>query len=76
MQTIESERIVNIEGHDSLIEKARVQFQWMKAALERKDLETALNLTKQIDLTLHELELYEFQIERRTITVNSHAEHQ
>lgn len=75
MQTIESERIVNIEGHDSLVLKARTQFHWLESALERKDLETALNLTKQIDLTLHELELYEFQIERRTITVNSPVEH-
>lgn len=73
---IESERITNIGDYERLISKARADMVWLKGSLERKDYEVASHLAGQIDLTLHQMEAHEFQIERRIITVHDHDESQ
>lgn len=73
---LETERIVNLSEYESLIRKARVNTIWLKKALQEKDTETAICLLDQIDLILHKMEVFQFEIERRTITVNSSYEHQ
>lgn len=74
MQKIESERIVNISEYEALINKARMNMGVLKRHLENKEYEASIHIAEQIDLVLHQMEAYEFQIERRTITVNSHRE--
>lgn len=73
---IESERIVNLDEYEALIVKARTDMVQLKKHIADKNYEEITHLAGQIDLTLHKLEEHEFRIERRTITVNNHCEHQ
>lgn len=65
---IESERIVNLKDYESLINEARSSIDWLKRHLAKKNFEESIHLAGQIDLALHRMEEYEFQIERRVIT--------
>lgn len=71
---IESERIINLVEYELLICKARTDMMWLKKNLEEKNYEAVSHLVGQIDLALHQMEEHEFQIERRTITVNDACE--
>lgn len=71
-QQIESERIINLDEYEALISEARTEMMWLKKHLADKNYEEADHLAGQIDLTLHKMEEHEFQIERRTVTVNNH----
>lgn len=73
---IESERIVNLSDYEELIKDARDDIMWLKKHMEEKNYEVASHLIGQIDLALHKMEAYEFQIERRTLIANSRSEHQ
>lgn len=67
MQKIESERIINMGEYEALISKVRLYMGALKRHLENKDYEDSIYTAAQIDLVLHQMEAYEFQIERRTI---------
>ncbi len=73
---IESERIINLGEYEALVQKARADMMWLKKNLADKNYETVNHLAGQIDLTLHQMEEHEFQIERRIITVLGLCEHQ
>lgn len=73
---LETERIVNLSEYERLIRKARVDVGWLKKALCEKDEKTAICMLDQIDLTLHKMEVFQFEIERRTIIENNPYEYQ
>lgn len=71
---IESERITNLDDYEKVIQEARTDMLYLKAALKRKDNEALSHLAEQLELKLHQLEAFEFQIERRTIIEHDHNE--
>lgn len=75
-QQFESERIVNLSEFEQIVRDARVDAIYLKKALKDGDKEISNYLVEQLDLKLHRMEAFEFQIERRTITVNNPSEHQ
>lgn len=73
---IESERIVNLNEFEGLIQKARTDILCLKSTLAYGDMKVSNKVVEQLDLKLHQLEAFEFHIERRTITEHGHNEHQ
>ena len=73
---IESERITNLGEYEALIVRARAYMVGLKESLNKKDYETSIYWAGKVDLTLHQMEAHDFQIERRTITVNNPDEDQ
>ena len=66
---VESERITNISELEKIIQSARVDVVWLKTAIEDGNVDTMAHLVGQIDLKLHQMEAFNFNMERRTITV-------
>jgi len=73
---IESERITNISELENNIHDARMHVVYLKKALESGNTKASINIVKQLDLKLHQMEAFEFNIERRIIVTNSHYVHQ
>lgn len=73
-QIIESERITNLDDYEKVIQEARTDMVYLKAAIKRKEDEVVKHLAEQLDLKLHQLEAFEFQIERRTVIGHDHSE--
>lgn len=71
---IESERITNLNDYEKVIQEARTDMVYLKAAIKRKEDEAVKHLAEQMDLKLHQLEAFEFQIERRTVIEHGHNE--
>lgn len=71
---IESERIVNLNEFEELIQKARTDILCLKSTLAYGDMKVSNKVVEQLDLKLHQLEVFEFQIERRTIIGHDHSE--
>lgn len=71
---IESERITNLNDYEKVIQEARTDMVYLKTALKRKDDEALSHLAEQLELKLHQLDAFEFQIERRTIIGHDHSE--
>lgn len=69
-KTIESERITNISELEQIIQSARTDAIYLKKAIKDDNKETSIHLIEQLDLKLHQMEAFDFNIERRTITVN------
>ena len=67
---IESERITNLSELEQIIQSARVNALYLKKAIKADDKESSAHLVEQLDLKLHQMEAFDFNIERRTITVN------
>lgn len=64
---IESERITNIAELEKIVQEARVDAACLKNAINREDKEVASHLIEQLDLKLHQMEAFNFNVERRTI---------
>lgn len=64
---IESERITNISELENNIRDARMYTTYLEKALDNGNIEAAINIVKQLDLKLHQMEAFEFNIERRII---------
>lgn len=71
---IESERITNLDDYEKVIQEARTDMVYLRAAIKRKEDEAVKHLAEQLDLKLHQLEAFEFQIERRTVIGHDHSE--
>lgn len=67
MKQIESERVVNIAELEQMIGYARADVAFLKKALEKDNKEGAMLLVERLDLKLHEMEVFNFVIERRVI---------
>ena len=66
---IESERITNIAELEKIIQDARVDVACLKNAINREDNQVASHLAEQLDLKLHQMKVFNFSVERRTVTV-------
>lgn len=74
---IESERITNIAELEKIVQNARVDVACLKNAIKSGNTDVASHLAEKIDLKLHQMEAFDFVIERRTVTVeegNSYKE--
>lgn len=69
MKQIESERVVNIAELEQMIGYARADVTFLKKALEKDNKEGAMLLVERLDLKLHEMEVFDFVIERRVIEI-------
>lgn len=66
---IESERITNIAELEKLIQDARVDVVWLKTAIMDGNVDAMTHLVEQLDLKLHQMKAFNFNVERRTVTV-------
>ncbi len=71
---VETERIVNLEAFKKKIQEARKDTRALALAMASKDLKASQYYVEQLDLKLHELEAFEFRVERLRITENDHSE--
>lgn len=71
---VETERIVNLEAFKKKIQEARKDARTLAIAMAGKNLKTSQYCVEQLDLKLHELEAFEFNVERLRITENDHSE--
>lgn len=71
---VETERIVNLEVFKQKIQEARNDIRTLAIATAGKDLKASQYCVEQLDLKLHELEAFEFHVERLRITENDHSE--
>lgn len=69
MNVIESERIVNLSDYECKITEARNQISALKRAVTEHDEDKTGYLVGQLDLTLHEMEAFNFILERRTVRI-------
>lgn len=69
MKQIESERVVNIAELEQMIRYARADVAFLKKALAKDNKEGAMLLVERLDLKLHEMEVFDFVIERRVIEI-------
>lgn len=67
---VETERIVNLEAFKKKIQEARKDARTLAIAMAGKNLKTSQYCVEQLDLKLHELEAFEFHVERLRITEN------
>ena len=68
-KTVETERIVNISDLENLIRDARIYADTLKKALQEDCKETSIRIAEKLDLKLHEMEAFDFILERRKITI-------
>ena len=73
---IESERITNISELENNIRDARMYIAYLKKALADGNTEASISIAEQLDLKLHQMEAFEFNIERRVIVIESPCAHQ
>ncbi len=73
---IESERITNISELENNIRDARMYIVYLKKALADGNTEASISIAEQLDLKLHQMEAFEFNIERRVIVIESPCAHQ
>lgn len=66
---IETERITNISELEEIIRDARADAIYLKKAVKDGNKETEIYLVEQIDLKLHQMEAFNFNLERRVVTV-------
>lgn len=71
---VETERIVNLEAFKKKIQEARKDARTLAIAMADKNLKASQYCVEQLDLKLHELEAFEFNVERLRITENDHSE--
>lgn len=71
---VETERIVNLEAFKKKIQEARKDARTLAIAMAGKNLKASQYCVEQLDLKLHELEAFEFNVERLRITENDHSE--
>lgn len=64
---IETERISNLTQCEELIRSARADVLSLKSAFSEDRKELSKYLIEKLDLKLHELESYEFVLERRKV---------
>lgn len=67
---VETERIVNLEAFKKKIQEARKDARTLAIAMAGKNLKASQYCVEQLDLKLHELEAFEFHVERLRITEN------
>lgn len=67
---VETERIVNLETFKKKIQEARKDARTLAIAMAGKNLKASQYCVEQLDLKLHELEAFEFHVERLRITEN------
>lgn len=67
---VETERIVNLETFKKKIQEARKDARTLAIAMAGKNLKASQYCVEQLDLKLHELEAFEFNVERLRITEN------
>lgn len=67
---VETERIVNLEAFKKKIQEARKDARTLAIAMAGKNLKASQYCVEQLDLKLHELEAFEFNVERLRITEN------
>ena len=67
-----SERIMNLKEFEGLVESARAFSGFLTDAIKRKELERAQELNDLLDLKLHEIGMYQFNIEQREVIGNNH----
>lgn len=67
---VETERIVNLEAFKKKIQEARNDIRTLAIAMAGKNLKASQYCVEQLDLKLHELEAFEFNVERLRITEN------
>ncbi|MCI8747932.1 MAG: hypothetical protein HFH67_08720 [Lachnospiraceae bacterium] len=73
---IESERITNISELENNIRDARMYINYLKKSLAGGNTEASISIAEQLDLKLHQMEAFEFNIERRVIVIESPCAHQ
>ena len=71
---VETERIVNLEAFKKKILEARNDIGTLAIAMAGENLKASQYCVEQLDLKLHELEAFEFNVERLRITENDHSE--
>lgn len=71
-----SERVINLAQYENMVREARNLIYILNNALAHGDVEASSHIAKQVDLKLHELEAYEFEIEQRIVTVSNPDEYQ
>ncbi len=71
---VETERIVNLEAFKKKILEARNDIRTLAIAMAGENLKASQYCVEQLDLKLHELEAFEFNVERLRITENDHSE--
>lgn len=69
MREIETERIVNLEQYENVIRETRLYVIALKRALQEKDMQTSIHIAEKIDFKLHEMEAFDFVLERRKISI-------
>ena len=67
---VETERIVNLEAFKKKIQEARKDARTLAIAMAGENLKASQYCVEQLDLKLHELEAFEFNVERLRITEN------
>lgn len=67
---VETERIVNLETFKKKIQEARKDARTLAIAMAGKNLKASQYCVERLDLKLHELEAFEFNVERLRITEN------
>lgn len=72
---IESERITNISELENNIRDARMYIACLKKALAGGNTEASISIAEQLDLKLHQIEAFEFNIERRIIVMDNPCVH-
>lgn len=73
-RVIESERISNLGELEELIHKARADILYLKSEWAHCDEKLFEKILDQLDLKLHQMEAFEFRIERRTVIERDHSE--
>ncbi len=71
MKKIEMNYIVNIDDFETIIRDIRPDVATLRKFIEKKDFELAEHMVRRLELKLHELEEFNFIIERRTTRVPS-----
>ncbi len=64
---VESERITNISELEKIIQSARANVIYLKKTIKDDNKEISAYLAEQLDLKLHQMEAFNFIVERRTI---------
>ncbi len=64
---VESERITNISELEKIIQSARANVIYLKKTIKDDNKEISAYLAEQLDLKLHQMEVFNFIVERRTI---------
>ena len=67
---VESERITNISELEKIIQSARANVIYLKKTIKDDNKEISAYLAEQLDLKLHQMEVFNFIVERRTIIAN------